>query len=300
MRYLKRNSVEACIIDLSMFPQQMQLSIKYGKNKSLISYLKVNDLPNISLSSCKVIWWRRPQPFKLHSEIVNPAHGYFAMNECQEAFAGLWLGLDVTWINHPTRTEEAALKAYQLKVAQKVGLETPVTLITNNPEEAKLFVEQHGINKTVYKAFSATEEAWRETRLLRSEELDLLRNLRFAPVIFQEYVPAQFDIRITIVGQDAFATSIYSQETSYKVDYRMDMQSARVEPYRLPTDILERLKTLMDHLDLQYGAIDMRLTPDGRIIFLEINPTGQWIFIEERTRQPITRAFSELLCRYDK
>ena len=128
----------------------------------------------------------------------------------------------------------------------------------------------------------------------------MLHNLRFAPVIFQEYVPAQFDVRITIIGQNVFAASIYSQETSYKVDYRMDMQSARIEPYKSPTDVLKRLKIFMKHLGLIYGAIDMRLTPDGRIIFLEINPAGQWMFIEERTKQPITKAFSELLCHYNK
>ena len=136
LRYLERDSIEAYIVDLSMFPKRMQLSINYGKDKSIINYLKDNDVYNLPLSSCKVIWWRRPQPFELHPEIINPAHEYFAMNECQEAFAGLWLGLDVMWINHPTRTEESALKAIQLKVAQKVGLETPITLITNNPEEA--------------------------------------------------------------------------------------------------------------------------------------------------------------------
>jgi MvdD pre-ATP grasp domain/RimK-like ATP-grasp domain len=294
LRYLKRDSVEVHVLDLSMFPRRMQLSINYRKNEANLNYLR-DGHNNISLSSCKIVWWRRPQPLEIHPEMTNSAHRYFATNECQEALSGLWLGLDAKWINHPTRTEEAALKSYQLKVAQRVGLETPVTLITNSPEEAEEFITKHGINDTVYKAFSATEQNWRETRLVKPEELSLLDNLRFAPVIFQEYVPAQLDLRITIVGEDIFAASIYSQETSYKVDYRMDLSSARIEPYGLPKDIADLLRTLMHRLGLIYGAVDMRLTPDGRFVFLEINPAGQWMFIEEYTKQPVTETFAKLL-----
>ena len=233
--------------------------------------------------------------------MTNSSYRYFAINECQEAFYGLWLGLDdVLWINHPTRTEDAALKPYHLKMAQKVGLEIPRTLITNNPEDARQFVEEHGINKTVYKAFSATEQNWRETRTLRSEEVSLLDNLRFAPVIFQEYIPAQCDLRVTIVGDDIFAAAIYSQHTAYKIDYRMEISSATIEPYGIPSSTAEGLKNLMNKLDLIYGAVDMRLTPDGRFVFLEINPAGQWRFIEKYTKQPITNTFAELLKYYNR
>lgn len=299
LRCLKRDNIETYVLDLSLFPKMMQVSIHYGENKKNVSYLTASDGYNVPLSSCKVIWWRRPQPFQLHPEITNLDHRYFAMNECQVALSGLWLGLNARWVNSPTHTEEAALKPYQLRVAQEAGLETPLTLITNDPEEAKQFVHQRGINKTVYKAFSATERNWRETRLLRSEELTLLDNLRFAPVIFQEYIPARFDIRVTLVGDDIFAASIYSQETAYKVDYRMEMSSARIQVYNLPRDIVESLRNLMDKLGLIYGAIDMRLSHDGRFVFLEINPAGAWMFIEERTRQPITEAFAKLLSQYN-
>jgi hypothetical protein len=46
----------------------------------------------------------------------------------------------------------------------------------------------------------------------------------------------------------------------------------------------------MDRLGLVYGAIDMRLTPDGRYVFLEVNPSGLWLFTEEPTGLPITDA----------
>ena len=101
------------------------------------------------------------------------------------------------------------------------------------------------------------------------------------------------------MGDNVFAAAIHSQDTSYAVDFRIDMDAARVETFELPSDVVERLQLLMDRLGLVYGAIDMRLTPDGRYVFLEINPAGQWLFIEQRTGQPMTAAFARLLAQHD-
>src|SRR6185436_16655475 len=129
-----------------------------------------------------------------------PNYRHFALNECSEAVSGMWLGLNqIKWINNPTKNDLAASKPYQLRVAQKLGLNIPSTLITNSPKAANEFVESNGINSTVYKSFSATEYDWRETRLIKSDEVSLIDNVRFAPVIFQEYIPAKLDLRITII-----------------------------------------------------------------------------------------------------
>lgn len=93
-----------------------------------------------------------------------------------------------------------------------------------------------------------------------------------------------------MVGSELFAAAIYSQETAYPVDFRMDMQRARTEPVTLPDGVRDRVLALLRRLGLVYGAVDMRLTPDGEYVFLEINPAGQWLFVEQRTAQPITRA----------
>jgi glutathione synthase/RimK-type ligase-like ATP-grasp enzyme len=114
-------------------------------------------------------------------------------------------------------------------------------------------------------------------------------------VIFQEYVPARFDVRVTVVGDRIFAAAIHSQDTQYLVDFCIDMNRAKVEPHDLPTDVATRLAEFMQRLGLVYGANDMRLTPDGRYVFLEVNPAGQWLFIEGRTGQPITTAVAETL-----
>lgn len=288
---LSRHKAQVTLLDLSDFPQKSQLSISYSKNERCARYRRLSTFSTeLDFSDCRVIWWRRPQQFILHPELNNSEDRNFAYTESYSAFSGLWLTLDTYWINHPTRDEEAARKVYQLKVAQELGFRIPDTCITNSFEQAKRFIEQHGTENTIYKAFSGTKEAWRETRLLKSEEIKLIDSVKYAPVIFQEYIPAEVDLRITVVGKDVFAAAIYSQETSYKVDFRMSMNEASVKAFDLPVDVVERLLAYMKRLGLVYGAIDMRLTPDGEYVFLEINPSGQWLFIEQLTNQPITES----------
>jgi hypothetical protein len=292
---LSRMGAESRLLDLRTFPTRLDLGLHYATDHAAPRRVRCRDGCDIDLRHVRSVWWRRPQAFELGPELVRPSYRAFAYNECHEAWSGLWQTLDAFWVNHPSKDEAAARKAYQLDVARSAGLAIPPTLITNDPEEARRFIADHRAQGVIYKAFSATEQEWRETRLLRDAEEGLLDHVRHAPVIFQEYVPAGVDLRVTIVGDAMFAAAIHSQETSYRVDFRIDMNAARVVPFELPDDAREGLSRLMRCLGLQYGAVDMRQTPDGDVVFLEINPAGQWLFIEDRTRQPITSTMAQLL-----
>ena len=161
-------------------------------------------------------------------------------------------------------------------------------------------MDARGYRGVVYKAFSAMETEWRETRILRQEELALLDHARDAPVIFQEYIEALYDLRVTIVGEEVFSAAIHSQQTAYAVDFRMDMENAAIEAMLLPAEVEDAIRSLVDRLGLVYGAIDMRRTPDDQYVFLEINPAGQWLFVEQKTGQPIAAALAELLVANDR
>lgn len=292
---LTRLGVEHHLLDLAGFPESVGLVLRYANEASPVALLRGVGGADIDLANVRAVWYRRPQPFVIPASLSRPSHRTFAYNESHEAIAGLWQMLDVVWMNHPTRDEVAARKAYQLSVARSSGLEIPQTLISNDPSEVRRFLAERGSKGTIYKSFSATQQEWRETRLVRDEELAVLDQVRHAPVIFQEYVPARFDLRVTVVGDQIFAAAIHSQDTEYQVDFRIDMNRAKVEPHDLPSEVATRLAELMRRLGLVYGAIDMRLTPDGRYVFLEVNPAGQWLFIEGRTGQPISAAVAQTL-----
>lgn len=299
LQQLDRIAAPATLLDLASFPGRMSMRQAYDPDGDDSTTLTLANGHAIDLASVNVVWWRRPRPFEVDAAIRRPGHRMFAYNESHEAFAGLWLTLDADWVNHPTSTETAARKPYQLRLAQAVGLSIPRTLITNDPAAARAFVASQP-GQTVYKSFSATQQDWRETRLLRADEVEGLDNVAYAPVIFQEYVPADVDLRVTVIGDAIFPAAIHSQDSSYPVDFRMDMSAARVEATCLPQAVEHGLKALMARLGIVYGAIDMRRTPEGAYVFLEVNPAGQWLFIESRTGQPITTALADHLAARDR
>jgi glutathione synthase/RimK-type ligase-like ATP-grasp enzyme len=296
LRAIEDRRHPAVLVDTARFPANAALTQRFGAGPP--RYELALDGRRIDLGECHAGWWRRPQPFTLHSGIAADVAS-FAYTECHEAVAGLWAALGLRWVNQPERDEVAHHKPYQLAVAAEVGLAIPRTLISNDPDAVRAFATEVAPSAVIFKTFLATEAHWRETRLLRSSDLAWLERLPLAPVIFQAFVPATDDLRVTIVGDRIFATAIRAAEGGYALDYRLDLAGAAFQPTALAAETEAKLRTLMSRLGLAYGAVDLRRTPDGGEVFLEINPAGEWRFVEERTDQPITDAMADLLVELD-
>lgn len=284
---------DAVLVDLADFPENLRLRLA-ATGKTFGAELDVGGR-TLSLDDVAAVWWRRPQAHVLAANMASRDHWNFAYGECQAAMSGLFSCIDAFWINPPLNDEKAAQKVYQLKLAQEIGFRIPRTAVTNDPAAARAFIAAEGERGTIYKAFSATRQAWRETRLLRAEEMELLESVRHAPVIFQEYIEAEVDLRITVIGDKIFPAAIHSQDTDYKMDFRMHIDTARYATHALPAEIEAKLRRYMKALGLVYGAIDMRMTPGGEYVFLEINPCGQYLFVEQKTGQDITGALIDAL-----
>ena len=120
--------------------------------------------------------------------------------------------------------------------------------------------------------------------------------LKAAPVIYQRHLEKLWDIRVTIVGESIYAAAIHSQETaSARVDWRRADVELEHKKHVLPDDIAKACRRLMKVLNLRFGAIDFVLTPDGQYVFLEINPNGQWLWIEDKLGYPITNRIAKWL-----
>lgn len=290
---LTARGVEAYLFDTADYPQSLGLSI--GEHGSAPDDVIVHhDGQLIDLGGIGAAWWRRPMPLEIDPAVVGEDR-IFAFGEASSLLASCWSCLECAWINPPQADEVAGRKAHQLRVARSVGLVVPRTLMTSDPSAARSFIAGSVSGGTIYKTFTATERIWRETRLLRPEEADSLDDLTLAPVIFQDCVPGNIDLRIIVVGQQVFAASFKTPDGEYAYDYRLSIGRAEVNAWELPREITAQLLLLMKQLGLVYGAIDMRVTPDGQYVFLEVNPSGQWDFVEERTGQPISQAFADTL-----
>lgn len=294
-RHLTRPSV---VYDVSWFPASSTLEARYAGGACGLR-LSVPQGGAIDFATVGAIWNRRQRPLTLHPQIADDTSRLFAWSESNEALLGALYSLDCYWMNPPAGDEVGQRKVRQLQVAQQVGLSVPDTLITNQPEVARDFLESRPWGATVRKAFRNIPQAPRETRLVKREDLAMIDSVRFAPVIFQAYVPVDIDLRVTIVDGSVFAASIAS-EPQYHADYRTGLASADVRAFELPSAIADALLSLMERLNLQYGAIDLRRTPDGEYVFFEVNPGGEFLFVSERTGLQIPRAIAAALERHHR
>jgi len=120
-----------------------------------------------------------------------------------------------------------------------------------------------------------------------------------APMIYQREIPKLFDIRATVVRDKVFATAIYSQDhPETEVDWRLWDVSAfdlRHKAIQLPDSIAHRCRAITHHFGLKYSAIDLVKGTDNEFYFLELNPNGQWAWIERKVGYPIRDAIIDCL-----
>jgi len=104
----------------------------------------------------------------------------------------------------------------------------------------------------------------------------------YAPCLFQEYVPKMLEIRVTVIGTKVFPVALDSQSSDIsRHDWRRDNGSGvKYLPFSLPDGIAGRCLRFMDYFGIRFSAFDFILTPDGRCVFLENNPNGQWAWLD--------------------
>lgn len=292
--HLRKGGRDVVQIDLADFPSATSMAATWS-DIDAPRFLLDQQGRTVDVAGAGAVWWRRVRGFGVDPSIGQEQRRAFAHSETSQAVLGMLDSIDCRWINPREADAAAHHKPYQWTVARQVGLNLPRTLVTTQAAAARDFIGEIGVGKVVFKAFLASIQEWRETRLVEQEDIERLDLVRYAPVIFQQYV-AGVDLRITVIGDRVFAAEIDARNTSYPVDMRMVVGEGNVCAVELPDEITNGLLRLMRRLGLVYGAIDMRRTDDGRYVFLEVNPAGQWLFVEERTGLPIAQALASALC----
>ncbi len=284
------------------FPLKVAASIYFerGEEKQVLDFENGRGIVGSEVSG---VWYRRPAQFKFPDEFT-PAIRVFAEQESKATIAGLWEILNCIWINHPERNRTAELKIKQLKIASAVGLDIPRTLITNNPEDAEKFFRKTQTKGVIIKRLGGgimldgNQGSAIYTSLITGEQMRSVGKLKFTPALLQEYVDKDVELRITVVGDKAFPVEIHSQRSDKaRVDWRRDTLNLAHRIHSLPEEVERKIIIFVKELGLNFGAIDMVLTPKGRYVFLEINPNGQWGWIEDLTGMPISEEIINLLMK---
>jgi len=193
-----------------------------------------------------------------------------------------------------------------LEQAKRVGLDIPATLVTNTRAALEVFVRQHPrlITKAISESIPFTldnKPFFLYTTEVDSESIEELPE-KFFPSLFQECLDKEYEIRVFFLGGECHAMAIFSQlDEQTQVDFRMYNYERpnRKVPYQLPAELEERIRDLMGHLDLETGSLDFVRTRDGRDVFLEVNPIGQFGMVSSPCNYHLERRVAEYLLEKD-
>lgn len=250
------------------------------------------------------VWYRRPNFFE--SSIKDEIQKKHAEKEIENLLEGLWRSVpNVFWLNKPTSLDFVRKKIPQLQIASLVGLSVPRTIVTNDPIKAKEFINSCN-SGAIYKPINdgffdyGDQQFVVQTTLITKglvEKLDLIKVL---PSLFQERVEKDYELRVTVVGENVFAVKINSQkfpETS--LDWRQPnlIMSLDYELIKLPEVVIEGIFKMMKILDISFGAFDFAVDKNGNYWFFEVNGNGQWYWIEHKTDAPISKSIADILIR---
>lgn len=298
---LLRRNIDFVRFNTEDYPSQIELSFELD-NSRFEGALTINNR-RIDLHNITSVWYRRPLDSQPHPDISDSVAQEYIVTESKATLGGLWRVLSCLWVSHPDNIRAAEFKPYQLKLASELGFTIPSTLITNVPDEAINF-RTSAPSTVIFKpqryGYTIREDslAFIYTSPINEIHTNQFDKVRYSPVLFQQYMPKKEELRVTVVGNKIFPVKLLSQELDVaRHDWRRaDPKSITHIPCELPQIIKDRCIQLVQTLGLKFGAIDLILTPQGEYIFLEINPNGQWAWIEQvRPDVQIRSALIELL-----
>ncbi|GJJ02137.1 ATP-grasp ribosomal peptide maturase [Duganella rhizosphaerae] len=280
-------------IDLDAFPRDYELIQSFQPHGC---HGEIRHLPSgasVVVEEVGAVWARKSADFAYRSAELGAQELAYAKLESEQALFGLLYGLDCYWIGHPLTMRGAMWKGEQLQRAQRMGFRIPATLVTNSAEQVRQFQRQLP-GEMIFKAMSTPSLAAEEvdaaecvvegltTTVVDEDMMDAIDAVAELPCQFQGYIAKRYELRVTVIGQRVFAAKIHSQDDSRTaVDCRDMSAPIRYEPTLLPPHIEQRCLALVASYGLNFSALDLIVTPDDEYVFLENNPAGQFLFIEQ-------------------
>lgn len=299
---LEARGERAYRFDTDRYPQDARISFEVSTGVARTEFRSGNDA--LDAAEIGAVWFRRSRVGEQLPADLTPSMRRACVRELQAVLHGALAQLAVPFVDGESCVSRASHKPLQLCVARAVGFDVPDTLLTSDGRDARRFLGEPPrplVAKTLTHFRIDEDERARVVMTSRVEARDLDDDaaLALCPMIFQENVAKALELRVLVVGEEVFAAAIDSQMHAHtSIDWRAGARELADAwfAHELPRVVAERARELVRRFELHFGAIDMILTPDGRYVFLEINPQGEFSWLEETgPRFPISRAIAHLL-----
>ncbi|MCY4160529.1 MAG: hypothetical protein OXE77_01540 [Flavobacteriaceae bacterium] len=262
----------------------------------LVRYNKTKNISIDGINEFNSVWFRRTAISR--NSLLTNSKEKFHERDFRLFLKSLWRDLKVKkWLSYPDFIGKAENKLLQLELANELGFLIPDTIITTNQSELKKFYTSYKKGVVIKPLFGGRYFDETSKKVIFTNRFDISQleqnNHSIFPIIFQEEIKKIYEIRVTVVDNQVFSAKIKSQQNKNpKMDWRN--QSNEIESYQLPLLYEKKCIELTKSLKLNFGAIDLIKTENG-YVFLEINPNGQWVWIESNTGLNISDAIIHFL-----
>ncbi|MBN1206552.1 MAG: MvdD family ATP-grasp ribosomal peptide maturase [Myxococcaceae bacterium] len=296
---LEARGERAYRFDTDLFPTQIRLTLDEAGGGRLSGPAGVLELAEVTS-----VWYRRSATGAGIPQELDPQLRQPSVEESRRMVFGMLAALGAFQLDAIEQVRRAEHKPLQLELARTLGLEVPRTLMSNDPEAVRAFAAScpGGVVTKMMASFAVYDAQGQEqvvfTTPLEAEELEDLEGLDLCPMTFQERISKALELRVTVVGDRVMAAAIDSQVLPRaRNDWRREGLALvdAWQPYSLPEPVEARVLGLMEALGLNYGAFDFIVTPEGRHVFLEVNPAGEFTWLMQYPGLPIAEALADVL-----
>ena len=252
------------------------------------------------------VWLRRPTAPRLPgAESAVKCHAAY---EWAEAIEGFLAHIPCNrWINHPSANAGASHKLEQLSRAKRFGFNIPRTIVTQKPEAALRFWNDLKGEVVVKPLASGYIEERRKrddsliyTSKVGPAEIGRADLIRKCPTLFQELIQKCSDVRVVSLDGEITAVELTAQDADgrQRLDIRRrEMSGVRYRVCSIPKKTQRRIKSLLKSYGLRFGAVDFGVDKKGNWIFFEINPNGQWAWLDLEAGTDIAAIFTKTFKR---
>jgi hypothetical protein len=231
------------------------------------------------------VWLRRPHPVSATAG-RDAAERQHVSVEWGEALEGFLAHIPIRrWINHPTANVLASHKVEQLTRARCLGLAVPKTLVTQEPAALRAFWRSATgiIAKPLASGYLERNDDLGDTLIYTSEveerHLRNVKSVRACPTLFQVRIKKSCDVRVCVIDREML--SIAMRRSDGSVDVRRDnMEGVTYRAARPPARVVRAVHRLVSSYGLRFGALDFVVDAAGTWYFLELNPNGQWAWLD--------------------
>lgn len=254
------------------------------------------DGKTLALDEVRAAWYQQPQP-ALNNGDSGAQQRRDSFANSLDAFVHV---LSVPWVNHPTFARVAANKFAQLRFAKMAGLRIPHTLVTNELPKVKSFLGT--CEQLVVKSFGSQ---WLKSDLMLNAAVtqpfdpswaEDAVNVEFAPVLYQEFHRRAADFRVVVVGSRQFVAVCRNQSDDQHFDVRRSKEPPHYEIGQIPESIANGIQMLLQAARIDYCAADFIETSSGELLFVDLNVTGSWWWVDRLYDGQIASSLADLLC----